>query len=208
MDTDASVRALAPGSVWGGSRESLPLSVLSGNLDTGASGPSGMYSVSQSRPSMGGLASAERASIYSNQGISAPALASERNSFYSHKPAKDYSDAKSLRSMTGLDARSQYDARSINEARSQLGDVASLKNNERSVRSGALGHSRNDSIPGSIGSPLASPGLRQAGTSGALSRRNSDWQDLQEREAERVHGVEGHGDNEPRKQEAMDVDRS
>ncbi|KAK1087993.1 hypothetical protein LTR33_000784 [Friedmanniomyces endolithicus] len=175
MDTDASVRALAPGS---------------------------------SRPSMGGLASAERASIYSNQGISAPALASERNSFYSHKPAKDYSDAKSLRSMTGLDARSQYDARSINEARSQLGDVASLKNNEGSVRSGALGHSRNDSIPGSIGSPLASPGLRQAGTSGALSRRNSDWQDLQEREAERVHGVEGHGDNEPRKQEAMDVDRS
>ncbi|KAK0317294.1 hypothetical protein LTR82_011616 [Friedmanniomyces endolithicus] len=210
MDTDASVRALAPASVWGGSRESLPLSVLSGNLDTGASGPSGIYSASQSRPSIGGLASAERASIYSNQGISAPALASERNSFYSHKPAKDYSDAKSLRSMTGLDARSQYDARSINEARSQLGDVASLKNNEGSVRSGALGHSRNDSVPGSIGSPLASPGLRQAGTSGALSRRNSDWQDLQEREAERVHGVEDHGDRElhgGRKEEAMDVGR-
>lgn len=36
MDTDASVRALAPSSVWGGSRESLPLSVLSANLDNGA----------------------------------------------------------------------------------------------------------------------------------------------------------------------------
>ncbi|KAI5784601.1 hypothetical protein EDC01DRAFT_662687 [Geopyxis carbonaria] len=33
-DTDASVRAVAPSSVFGGSRESLPLSVLSGNLDS------------------------------------------------------------------------------------------------------------------------------------------------------------------------------
>lgn len=37
LDTDASVRALAPSSLWGGSRESLPLSVLSGNFDTGRS---------------------------------------------------------------------------------------------------------------------------------------------------------------------------
>lgn len=37
FDTDASVRALAPSSVFGGSRESLPLSVLSGNLDSGLS---------------------------------------------------------------------------------------------------------------------------------------------------------------------------
>ncbi|KAK3110067.1 hypothetical protein LTR53_016027 [Teratosphaeriaceae sp. CCFEE 6253] len=188
MDTDASVRALAPGSVWGGSRESLPLSVLSGNLDTGASGPSGLYSASQSRPSIGGIASAERASIYSSQGVSAPALASERNSFYSHKPTKDYSDAKSLRSITNLDARSQYgDARSINyDARSQLGgEVGSLRGYEGSIRSGALGHSRNDSIPGSIGSPLASPGLRQhGGASGALSRRSSDWQELHDGEGE------------------------
>lgn len=37
LDTDASVRALAPSSLWGGSRESLPLSVLSGNFDVGRS---------------------------------------------------------------------------------------------------------------------------------------------------------------------------
>ncbi|KAK3646727.1 hypothetical protein LTR56_008491 [Elasticomyces elasticus] len=197
MDTDASVRALPPNSLWGGSRESLPLSVLSGNLDIGASGPSGLYSASQSRPSIGGLASTERASIYSSQGVSAPALASERNSFYSHKPAKDFSDGKSLRSITGLDARSQYDARSINDAKSQVGDVASLKNYEGSVKSGALGHSRNDSLPGSIGSPLASPGLRQPSTSGALNRRSSEWQELQEREAERVHGQERDENREP-----------
>lgn len=36
MDTDASVRALAPSSIFGGSRESLPLSVLSANLDSAA----------------------------------------------------------------------------------------------------------------------------------------------------------------------------
>ena len=35
VDTDASVRALAPSSVFGGSRESLPLSVLSSNFESG-----------------------------------------------------------------------------------------------------------------------------------------------------------------------------
>ena len=203
MDTDASVRALPPSSAWGGSRESLPLSVLSGNLDAGLSGPSGLYGASQSRPSIGGLASAERASIYSAQGVSAPALASERNSFYSHKPgAKDYSDGKSLRSITNLnaDARSisyrdrdrDADARSINnmDARSQYGDArsladarvggvgaggegASLKNYEGSVRSGLLGHGRNDSIPGSVTSPLVSPLSGNARPTGLSSRRTS-----------------------------------
>ncbi|KAK5138406.1 hypothetical protein LTR08_003467 [Meristemomyces frigidus] len=181
MDTDASMRALAPNSVWGGSRESLPLSVLSGNAESGG----GLHIASQSRPSLGGLASAERASIYSNQGIAAPVLASERNSYYSHKPAKDLADAKSLRSITNLDARSQfdgrsaYDAKSINDAKSM--DVSSLRNYEGSVRSGAIGHNRNDSIPGGIGSPLVGPGLgvlnRHGSTSGALSgsRNSSDW---------------------------------
>lgn len=184
MDTDASVRALAPSSVWGGSRESLPLSVLSGNASGDTSGP-GLYSASQSRPSIGGIASAERASIYSSQGVTAPALASERNSYYSHKP-KDIGDAKSLRSITNIDARSQfdgrsaYDAKSINDAKSM--DVNSLRNYEGSVRSGAFGHGRNDSIPGSIGSPLASPGFRHPSTSGALSRRSSDWQAREEEE--------------------------
>jgi hypothetical protein len=74
LDTNASVRALAPSSVWGGSRESLPLSVLSANPDT-------IYSP-QSRPGVAGLASAERASVYSSSGVAAPALPSERNSYY------------------------------------------------------------------------------------------------------------------------------
>lgn len=79
MDTDASVRAMAPHSVWGDSRESLPLSILSGNPDHNSITSAPM------RPN--NLTRDERASVYSNQGVSAPALVSERNSFYaaSHK---------------------------------------------------------------------------------------------------------------------------
>ncbi|KAI7569659.1 hypothetical protein KC317_g3135, partial [Hortaea werneckii] len=205
MDTDASVRAIPPSSVWGGSRESLPLSVLSGNAPEpsgGAAAAGGLYAHSHSRPSIGGLASAERASVYSSQGVTAPALASERNSSYSHKPKDLGGDAKSLRSLTGgggidarsqFDARSAYDAKSLNDARSM--DLSSLKNYESSIRSGALGHGRNDSISGSIGSPLAtSPGPRQTSLSGApppLSRRSSDWQDAREEREEGIHEEEG-----------------
>ncbi|GAB1740570.1 hypothetical protein NU219Hw_g5666t1 [Hortaea werneckii] len=206
MDTDASVRAIPPSSVWGGSRESLPLSVLSGNAPEpsgGGAGAGGLYTHSHSRPSIGGLASAERASVYSSQGVTAPALASERNSSYSHKPKDLGGDAKSLRSLTGggidarsqFDARSAYDAKSLNDARSM--DLGSLKNYEGSIRSGALGHGRTDSISGSIGSPLAtSPGPRQTSLSGApppLSRRSSDWQDARE---EREEGIDEDGDEE------------
>lgn len=166
MDTDASVRAIPPSSVWGGSRESLPLSVLSANADAGPS--TGLHANSQSRPSMGGLVSTERTSVYSAQGVSAPALASERNSYY--KSPKDFADAKSLRSVN------QFDSKSINDAKSL--DVSSLRGYEGSTRSGAVGHTRNDSVPGSISSPLASPGVKHPSTSGALSRRSSDWQEI------------------------------
>ncbi|KAF2399240.1 hypothetical protein EJ06DRAFT_583178 [Trichodelitschia bisporula] len=87
LDTDASTRALAPSSLFGNSRESLPLSVLSSNMDTG-----GLYQ-SQHRPSVGGLASAERASVYSASGIG-PVVGSERNSYY----AGNKTDGGSVRS--------------------------------------------------------------------------------------------------------------
>ncbi|CAI6338288.1 unnamed protein product [Periconia digitata] len=82
LDTNASVRALAPSSVWGGSRESLPLSVLSGNPDT-------IYSP-QNRPGgVGVFVNAERASVYSSSGVAVPALSSERNSYYANKQNAD-----------------------------------------------------------------------------------------------------------------------
>lgn len=79
LDTNASVRALAPSSLWGNSRESLPLSVLSSNVDRAE----------------GGLASAERASVYSATGVNAPALISERNSYYSVKQGIDSTSIRS-----------------------------------------------------------------------------------------------------------------
>jgi hypothetical protein len=89
LDTDASVRAIAPSSLFGNSRESLPLSVLSANV--GIDSNSGIYS-GQTRPSVGGIAGAERASLYSASGV--PALNSERNSYI----AKQGIDGASVRS--------------------------------------------------------------------------------------------------------------
>lgn len=138
LDTNASVRALAPSSLFGGSRESLPLSVLSANVND-QSHSSGIY---QSRQASGNVPNAERASVYSSSGI-APALSSERNSYYAGKP-------------------------------SNAGDGGSM-------RSGLLGHGRNDSITGSIGghaSPLTSP--RELPPQGRISRRNSGWGEVNE----------------------------
>ncbi|KND87727.1 hypothetical protein TOPH_07677 [Tolypocladium ophioglossoides CBS 100239] len=78
MDTDASVRALAPSSLWGGSRESLPLSVLSANVEsTGNATTPGLHG-------SGSRIGAERNSIYSATGV-APALPSERSSVYARQ---------------------------------------------------------------------------------------------------------------------------
>ena len=140
LDTNASVRALAPSSLFGGSRESLPLSVLSANVSDQPAA-----SLHQARHPSTGLPNTERASVYSSSGI-APALSSERNSYYAGK-------------------------------QNHTGDGGSM-------RSGLIGHGRNDSITGSIGgiaasSPLASPReIPQA--QGKLSRRNSGWGEVNE----------------------------
>ncbi|KAG9758750.1 hypothetical protein KCU73_g3741, partial [Aureobasidium melanogenum] len=176
MDTDASVRAIAPKSMWGDSRESLPLSVLSANIDH-----------SSTRPAVGGLVSAERASIYSSRDVSAPAIASDRNSYYaaSHRQVKDRErDKETHRDRDfAADGRSiNYDAKSLNfDGRSLGGDVASLRGYEGSVRSGALGHGRNDSIPSAAPSPMVggSPLLRRP--SGALTF-SSDVRDKEDHE--------------------------
>ncbi|KAI0970962.1 hypothetical protein F4678DRAFT_108884 [Xylaria arbuscula] len=101
MDTDASVRALAPSSVWGGSRESLPLSVLSANMD-------GMREIPPTpglHQSTTRIAGNERTSIYSTTGI-APALPGERNSLYAGK--QSMGDGASIRS--GLPGHGRADS--------------------------------------------------------------------------------------------------
>lgn len=115
LDTNASVRALAPSSLFGGSRESLPLSVLSANI-TDQPSPAGMH---VARHASATIANTERASVYSTSGV-APALSSERNSYYAGK-------------------------------QHNTGDGGS-------VRSGLLGHVRNDSITGSIGGHATATG--------------------------------------------------
>lgn len=92
-DTNASMRALAPASMFGGSRESLPLSVLSGIVDPSAGSVTNAPGALP-RPSIGGIASAERASLYSS--AVAPALSSDRNSYYAGKQATG--DGASVRS--------------------------------------------------------------------------------------------------------------
>lgn len=157
MDTDASIRAMAPSSNWGGSRESLPLSVLSSNLEPTITRPGIAH------------ANTERASVYSSQGIASPVIAPDRSSYYANAQKNGPSDTKSLRSVNNLDARSQYDAKSINDGKSM--DIGSLRGYEGSVRSNAVGHVRQDSIPNSIGAPLSQRVL----ANGGLSRRSSDW---------------------------------
>ncbi|KAK8086684.1 hypothetical protein PG994_001658 [Apiospora phragmitis] len=90
FDTDASVRALAPSSLWGGSRESLPLSVLSANVDG-----SGIPTTPRLHQTTSRIANNERTSIYSTTGV-VPTLPSERNSYYAKQSIAG--DATSVRS--------------------------------------------------------------------------------------------------------------
>ena len=163
LDTNASVRALAPSSLFGGSRESLPLSVLSASV-----GETSSATPYQARHASVAHAGAERASVYSSSG-NAPALTSERNSYYASKQTH-----------------------------------AGGGGDGGSMRSGLVGHGRNDSITGSIGgiasapSPLASP-REILPPGGRLSRRNSGWGEVNEEDVGDDEGEarEGKGKDNP-----------
>lgn len=120
LDTNASVRALAPSSVFGGSRESLPLSVLSGNVaesNTSAFNAPGVLS----RPSVVGLASAERISVYSSSGTT-PIVGGtgERGSYYTSKQNTGTGDGASIRSGAPSHGRNDSTAASITGVTSPL----------------------------------------------------------------------------------------
>lgn len=93
VDTNASMKALAPGSMFGGSRESLPLSVLSGTIISPGADNISLREAGTSTYTRSML-NAERSSLISTSGITAPALTSERNSYIGSK----YGDAASIRS--------------------------------------------------------------------------------------------------------------
>ena len=112
MDTDASVRALAPSSLWGGSRESLPLSVLSANMDSG----------SVRLP--GGTAANERTSIYSATGIEPQ----PRNSYY----GGDRKDGASVRSGLLGHGRADSITGSVGGVNSPLASPMEVPENQKS----------------------------------------------------------------------------
>ena len=94
VDTNASIKALAPASMFGGSRESLPLSVLSGTvIHPGQTDTASLRDASGSIYTTSKL-NAERASLISASGVTAPALVSERNSYIGSR----HGDAASIRS--------------------------------------------------------------------------------------------------------------
>ena len=146
LDTTASVRAIAPSSQWGGSRESLPLSTLSATTD--APGTLGHNMASQ-RPSMSGIPATERASVYSNQGVNAPVLSSERNSIYTGRTgtAGGASTHNTISDNASLKERAADNDRSSLKA----GDGASVKSGFTGTLGSIGGHGRNDSIANSIG---------------------------------------------------------
>ncbi|KAJ5718178.1 hypothetical protein N7488_003824 [Penicillium malachiteum] len=120
LDTNASVRALAPSSLFGGSRESLPLSVLSGNVVEPSNASAFNAQGVLSRPSIVGLASAERISVYSASGVTPIAnVAGERGSFHT-KPTPTAGDGASIRSGAPSHSRNDSTAASINVVSSPL----------------------------------------------------------------------------------------
>lgn len=130
LDTNASVRALAPSSVFGGSRESLPLSVLSANVNVDASNASITNAPGVlNRQSLGGLASAERISVYSTSGVAPLAHGGERSSLIASKQG----DNGSVRSGT------QSHTRNDSAAGSVTGTIGSTLNNNAITSSATPG---------------------------------------------------------------------
>ncbi len=149
LDTNASVRALAPASMFGGSRESLPLSVLSSSIVDPSN--ASITNASGTLQRNTGIA-AERASLISSSGI-APALASERNS-YLGKPG----DNASIRS--GLLGAGH-------------GRNNSFTNSLGGVPTNASG------VGSPLASPqVGSPDGPLSGPQGRTSRRSSAWGEI------------------------------
>ncbi|KAK2753908.1 hypothetical protein FQN54_007267 [Arachnomyces sp. PD_36] len=177
LDTNASVRALAPSSVFGGSRESLPLSLLSANVEpsnastTNASG-------ALNRPGLGGLASSERISVYSSSGVVASGSGThaggDRGSFHASRPGgvSGGGDSGSVRS--GLHGRNDSYA-------------------------GSTG--------GGVSSPLNSPAPGTISTSGRVSRRGSGWGEVHGDDEDDEKGKISDGEKELEKEADEKVER-
>ncbi|GLI81285.1 hypothetical protein PoHVEF18_009661 [Penicillium ochrochloron] len=151
LDTNASVRALAPSSVFGGSRESLPLSLLSGSVvepsNTSAFNAQGVLA----RPSIVGLASAERISVYSSSGTTPLGNGGERGSFHPAKQSQAGGDGASIRSGAPSHARNDSTAASITGG---VGSPLAMASGRVSRRSSGWGEITDEGHEGKTGDAM------------------------------------------------------
>ncbi|CAK7219397.1 hypothetical protein SCUCBS95973_003808 [Sporothrix curviconia] len=155
FDTDASVRALAPSSLFGGSRESLPLSVLSANIE-GPPSSSLMPSTSAGNNVSAANASSGLALHPTSSRMSVASAGLSSSAAVAASAATERTSIYSATGILGGDRNSFYARQSLGGG-GVAGDAASI----HSGRSGLAGHGRSESVTGSIGgsltSPLASP---------------------------------------------------
>lgn len=210
LDTNASIRALAPASVFGGSHESLPLSVLSGTIihaDSAslreASGVGGGTGHS-SRPTLG----AERTSLISASGVTAPALASERNSYIGQSGRGDkYGDTASVRSglLGSSGAPATQGPHGRNDSLSGSVGYGLTKEKERDREASSGGMKGKENAAGGTVTPAAptsaanenppNPSTIQHGRAKELSRQSSGWDSRASMDGGRSPSV--HGSLEP-----------
>ena len=194
LDTDASVRALAPSSLFGNSRESLPLSVLSANFD-GSSTPLMPSASASSATAMGAgnsvtappgfplqmtssrlsAASASLTNSPATINSTSNATTSSTSTATTTTAATVAAERSSIYSATGVigvgSDRSIFYTRQNLNSNAAGGDGASVRSG-RSGRSGFIGHGRSESVSGSIGgsligSPLVGP--RETAAEGAAA---------------------------------------
>lgn len=141
LDTNASVRALAPSSLFGGSRESLPISVLSGNVNEPSNSSVLNAQGVMSRPSIVGLASSERVSVYSPSGVTPVSGGpGERGSYHTAKQSQAAGDGASIRSGAPSHSRNDSTAASI----SGVGSPLAMTSGRMSRRSSGWGEIAGD----------------------------------------------------------------
>ncbi|KAI1978719.1 hypothetical protein LOZ53_002780 [Ophidiomyces ophidiicola] len=142
LDTNASVRALAPSSIFSGSRESLPLSVLSGNMGSfNATGGE----LSTSMPvalGRSGMLSTERASVYSTSGAGLADRGSIRSGLQSHHGRNDSSTG----SIGGITANSYFPNApgKMSRRSSAWGEIPGSENTEEDDEQDAKVHLNHD----------------------------------------------------------------
>ncbi|KAJ5179731.1 hypothetical protein N7492_002941 [Penicillium capsulatum] len=141
LDTNASVRALAPSSVFGGSRESLPVSVLSGSVVEPSNASAFNAQGVLGRPGIAGFASAERISVYSSSGAAPLGSTGERGSFYTAKQSPVQGDGASIRSGAPSHGRNDSTAASISGG---VGSPLAMTSGRMSRRSSGWGEINGD----------------------------------------------------------------